>query len=141
MKTLLLTIGKPKSKAIQELIEEYSKRIRHYLSFEIRICRGDTAVLDKIDKSDFFIVLDEHGAELTSEDLAQLIVTHQNRATKRMIFFIGGADGIGKTLKERANLLLGLSKMTFPHEIVGVLMVEQIYRACSINRGEPYHRR
>ena len=140
MKILLFAIGKPRSKPIQALVDDYTSRLSHYLSFEISSCRDDAQALAKIDPLDFLVVLDERGKEKSSTELASFLAEHQSRGTKRMIFFIGGPDGVGAAMRGRANLVLGLSRMTFPHELVQVIIAEQLYRACSINRNEPYHR-
>ena len=140
MKILLLAIGKPRSKPIQALVDDYAARLAHYLPFEIAACRDDAVALAKIGPQDHLVVLDERGKQLGSAELAALLAEHGRRGTKRMVFFIGGPDGVGAAMKRRANLVLGLSKMTFPHELVQAILAEQLYRACSINRGEPYHR-
>lgn len=140
MKILILAIGKPKSKPIQALVDDYAQRLAHYLPCAFVACRDDEQSLAKIDPQDHLIVLDERGKQQGSVELAAFLAEHGRRGTKRMIFFIGGPDGVGAAMKKRANLVLGLSKMTFPHELVQVILAEQLYRACSINRGEPYHR-
>lgn len=140
MKLLLISIGRPKSQAIRELAALYAKRISHYLPFEITVCRDDIHALEKIEKNDYLTVLDEHGKEISSRELAKFISMHQMKSTRRIVFFIGGEDGIGAQIKSRANILISISKMTLPHELAQVVILEQIYRACSINRGEPYHR-
>ena len=140
MKILLLAIGKPKSKPIQALVEDYSARLSHYLPFEIVSCRDDAQAMSKIDPQDLLVVLDERGREKSSEELAAFISEQQSRGTKKLVFFIGGPDGVGSDMRARAKLVMGLSRMTFPHELVQVIITEQLYRACSINRNEPYHR-
>ena len=140
MKILLLAVGKPRSRPVREIVEDYCGRIRHYLPFEAASCRDDDAALAALSSRDFLVALDERGEQKGSEELARFISCHQSRGTKRMVFFIGGQDGMGDGVRRRADLLLGLSRMTFPHEIAQALIAEQIYRACSIIRGEPYHR-
>ncbi len=140
MKILLIAIGKPKSKPVRELVADYAKRISHYLPFEIKLCRDERQAIDSLSPSDFVVILDERGKEKSSEELAKFISDHALRGTKRAIFFIGGENGVEKEMRERAQLVMGLSRMTFPHELVQAIICEQIYRACTINRGEPYHR-
>ena len=140
MKIVVLAIGKPKSRPIRELVEDYSGRISHYLKFNLVSCRDDKQALVKIEGQDFLVILDERGAQKTSTELAALISKHQMQGTKRVVFFIGGQDGVGSGIRKRANLVLGLSNMTFPHELVQVILTEQIYRALTILKGEPYHR-
>ncbi len=140
MKVTVLAIGKPRSKPVQALVGDYSARIRHYLPFEITACRDDAQVAAKAEPGDFVVLLDERGDQMRSVELAAMISEKRSRAVKRLVFMIGGEDGAGEAMRGRANLVMSLSKMTFPHELVQALLAEQIYRACSINRGEPYHR-
>ena len=140
MKVSVLAIGKLKSRPVQELVGDYSNRLSHYLGVEIHACRDQKQALAKIDAHDFLVVLDEHGEQLTSEELANFMATHQNKGTKRMAFYIGGPEGVGQSVRERAGLILSLSRMTFPHEMVQAILLEQLYRACSILKGEPYHK-
>lgn len=141
MKILLLAVGKIKSEPVRRIVDDYCRRISHYLPFESSSCKNDDGALVGLDAQDFLVVLDEQGKQKSSEELALFISDHQRLGTKRAVFFIGGQDGVGKAVRERADLVLGLSRMTFPHEISQALVAEQIYRACSIIRGEPYHRR
>lgn len=141
MKIAVIAIGKPKSAPIKELVEAYSRRIGHYLPFEIVSCRDEKQAGAKLASADLLVVLDERGRQKSSVELADFIQTHQMRAAKRIVLFIGGENGVGKEILERANLVLSLSKMTFPHELVQVILTEQLYRACSIIKGEPYHRK
>lgn len=140
MKILLLVIGKIKSRPVQALVDDYAGRIGHYLPFEIVPCRDEAFALRRLEAGDLLVVLDERGTQKSSEELARLLSGHQTRGTKRLVFFIGGPDGVGEAMKARAHMMLGLSKMTLPHEFVQAILAEQLYRACSINRGEPYHR-
>lgn len=141
MKIVVLPIGKPKFRQIRELVAEYAGRVAHYLPIAVLPCRDDAAALKRIEPADVLILLDERGKQLSSEGLAEFLSGHANRGTKRLCFFIGGPDGAGDEVKQRADLIISLSRMTLPHELALVLLLEQLYRACSINRGEPYHRR
>lgn len=140
MRVSLFVIGKTKSKDIRRLADEYIGRIVHYLPFELCQFKDESSVISELDGTDFFVVLDEHGKSISSREFAKFIAEKQMRGTKRLVFFIGAEDGIGELVRKRANFLLSLSKMTFPHELTQVMFVEQLYRALSINRGEPYHR-
>lgn len=140
MKVQILAVGKLKSKSVREIVDDYSARLVHYLPFEIIVCRDEAQAISKIDSNDILLVLDEHGEQMGSRELADFISKHQMRGTKRLVFFIGGESGMGDDIKRRANIVLGLSKMTFPHELVQAILTEQLYRACSIIRGEPYHK-
>lgn len=140
MKIVLLSIGKIRSRPVREIVADYAGRIEHYLPFEIVACRDERQALSRIGSHDFLVLLDERGGQQSSEALARFLSGHQSRGTKRLAFFIGGPDGAGPEVKKRAQLTLSLSKMTLPHELAQALLAEQLYRACSINRGEPYHR-
>jgi len=141
MKLRIITIGKIKSRPVRELVDDYKNRLGHYLPIEILAVRDDEKAISIIDVSDFLVVLDERGAQMNSVELSGFISGHMSAGTKNVVFFAGGEDGVGEDIKKRANLLFGLSKLTFPHELVQVILLEQLYRACSIIRGEPYHRR
>jgi 23S rRNA (pseudouridine1915-N3)-methyltransferase len=141
LKILLLTIGKLRSRPVEELVEDYKKRINHYLPFEIKVCRDERTALSQLEPNDFFVALDERGKEMSSDDWAKFIENHKMRGTKRMVFLIGGQDGISEPTKKRAGTQVSLAKMTLPHELAQVVVSEQIYRACTIIKGEPYHRK
>lgn len=140
MKIAILAIGKVRSRSLRELIADYAERLRHYLPFEIIPCRDESQALKKIETGDLLVVLDERGKQKSSAELAGFLAEHQMRGTKRLVFFIGGEEGTGEAVKKRAELFLGLSRMTLPHEMAQLILAEQLYRACSISRGEPYHR-
>lgn len=140
MKISIFAIGKVKSEEVCSLVNEYSKRMKRFAPFEILCFRDEEKVFSNIDRLDFLVVLDEHGKNLTSEELAKFISNHQMNGTKKIVFFIGGENGVGAAIKKRANLTLSLSKMTFPHEFVQVIISEQVYRAYTILSGGPYHR-
>lgn len=140
MKILLLPIGKIKSRQMQDIASDYIERLSHYLPFEICVCKNDNEAISKLKTGDFFVVLDQQGKQLTSVELAGFIAKHQNQAIKKMVLFIGGPDGAGPEVRKRANILLGLSRMTFPHELAQIILLEQLYRACTILKGEAYNR-
>lgn len=140
MKIDILAIGKLKSRPVQELVGDYSRRLSHYVGIEIHACRDQKQAQARIGAHDFLVVLDERGTQLTSEGLADFIAAHQNKGTKRMAFYIGGPEGVGQEVKDRADFRLSLSQMTFPHEMIQAILLEQLYRACSILKGEPYHK-
>jgi len=126
-----------KSREMASLVEDYSSRIGHYMAFEVESARSEDKV--KLERDDFLIVCDERGKEMSSVEMSELLKKHQMIGTKRLVFFIGDAKGVGPYMKERAKAFLSLSKMTFPHELARVVMLEQLYRACTIMRGEKYH--
>lgn len=140
MKLQIFAIGRIKSRPVQQIVDDYISRLRHYLPIEIFCLRDEGSALSKIGASDFFIVLDERGKQFDSAGFAKFISGHMSRGTKRMVMFIGGPDGAGDKIKKRANEIISLSKMTFPHELFQTVLLEQIYRACTIIRGEAYHR-
>jgi 23S rRNA (pseudouridine1915-N3)-methyltransferase len=136
----VLPVGKIKSKPIAALADDYAARLSHYFSIELKPARDDRAVLERIEKGDFVVVLDASGIQMSSEELAKFLSEHQMRATKRLVFAIGGPDGVGDQLHKRASCTLSLSKMTFPHELAQAILFEQLYRAATILKGEPYHK-
>ncbi|MBI4126594.1 MAG: 23S rRNA (pseudouridine(1915)-N(3))-methyltransferase RlmH [Deltaproteobacteria bacterium] len=140
MKLLILSIGKVKSKPVQELVDDYAERVGHYVTTALFAAKDERQALGKLEPNDLFIVLDERGKQMGSLELAEFLRDHQLRGTKRIVFFIGGPEGHGERLRERARIVLGLSKMTFPHELTQAILLEQLYRAYTIIKGEPYHK-
>ena len=154
MKTELLLVGKTVNKHFIAGINDYVERTNHYMPFSITVIpelkntkalneeqqkeREGDLILQKLQSSDTVVLLDEHGKELRSIEFADWLQRKQN-TTRRLIFIIGGPYGFSKAVYERANERLSLSKMTFSHQMVRLIFCEQIYRACTIIRGEPYH--
>lgn len=155
MKIILLAIGKTNAKYLQEGIEQYIKRLSHYVPFEFKILpdvkssKGLTQekqkelegqmMLNSIQPGDVVVLLDERGKEMTSRDFATYIDKKMVSVSKNLIFVIGGPYGFSAEMYERANEKLSLSKMTFSHEMIRLFFIEQVYRAMTILRGEPYH--
>lgn len=155
MEILLITVGKTKTKYIVSGIEEYSKRLKHYIPFfriEIPDVKGSKGmneniqkekegllILEKISSSDFVILLDERGEEKSSIEFSEYIQKLMLSGRKRVVFIIGGPYGFSNEIYARANSKLSLSRMTFNHEMVRMFFIEQIYRSMTILRGEPYH--
>lgn len=154
MKITLLFTGKTKEKYLREGIDEYVKRIKRYVPFNsisipdlkvtkktgldyIKIQEG-SQLLQRIKAADFVILLDEKGSEYSSVGFAKYISDLEGK-TGHLVFVIGGAYGFSKELLNRANAKVSLSKMTFSHQIVRLIFTEQLYRACTIIKGEPYH--
>lgn len=140
MKILILPIGKIRSKPVAEIAADYAERLSHYATLHVIPCRDEREALSNIKAGDFLIVMDAKGSELSSEDLAKFMSRHQMKGTKRLVFLIGGPEGVRKDARGRADLTLSLSRMTFPHELTQAILLEQLYRAFSILRGEPYHK-
>lgn len=154
MKTELLLVGKTVNKHFIAGINDYVERTNHYMPFNITVIpelkntkalteeqqkeREGDLILQKLQSSDIVVLLDEHGKELRSIEFADWLQRKQN-TTRRLVFIIGGPYGFSKAVYERANEKLSLSKMTFSHQMVRLIFCEQIYRACTIIRGEPYH--
>ena len=140
MKLRILAVGKIKSKPVKELAGEYASRLKHYFPFERIDAKDEKAALKIVEEADHLIVCDERGLQKTSVELANLFSQFEGRRIKRIVFFIGGPEGVGVEVKKRADTLLALSKMTFPHEMAQAILLEQIYRAATILKGEAYHK-
>lgn len=154
MKTLLLLVGKTQDKHFVAGINDYAERIGHYMPFEIRVVpelrntkslteqqqktqEGDL-LLKQLQPSDTVVLLDEHGTEHRSVEFAAWLQKKQNTA-RRLVFIIGGPYGFSEAVYKRANEMVSLSRMTFSHQMVRLVFTEQVYRACTIIKGEPYH--
>ena len=96
-------------------------------------------IIGFLQKEDYLVLPDECGKQITSEELAGFIQARANESIKNIVFLIGGAYGVSDALKKRANFKWSLSKLVFPHQLVRLILTEQVYRACSINRNEKYH--
>lgn len=155
MKIDLVLIGKSDQKYLQEGIDIYLKRLKHYCQFEIKVIpdlkstkslseeqqkeKEGELILNLIKDSDFVMLLDERGDSLSSVDYAQFIEKRQVAGTRKLSFVIGGPYGFSKEVYAKANAKLSLSAMTFSHQMVRLIFVEQLYRAYTIINGEPYH--
>ena len=155
MKLQLISVGKPHDADLKNSINDFSTRIKKYFPIEWLIIPTpkNAAVLSEIDlkkteaisilaqiqKEDFLVLLDENGKQFSSPELANFIQQRGNESYKKIIFLIGGAFGVDEIIKQRANYIWCLSKLVFPHQIVRLMLAEQIYRACSILRNEKYH--
>jgi 23S rRNA (pseudouridine1915-N3)-methyltransferase len=145
MKWYIYTVGKPALAYAKTGVAEYLKRLRRYTTCEHRLMkRGDHAeiasLIDSQSVGDISIVLDERGQLMTTKEFVAKVEQWQLDAVKTVRLFIGGADGHNDEIRQRADLLLGLSGFTLQHELALVVLLEQIYRAHTILRGEPYHR-
>ena len=150
MKISLITVGKVKEQYLRDAIAEYSKRLSRYCKLDIvEVAEGvDRQIKAKegeriakhIRDDAFVIALAIEGQQLTSEELAQKIDGLGVHGTSHIQLIIGGSLGLDPTIVKRADYLLSFSKMTFPHQLMRVTLLEQLYRACKINAGEPYHK-
>ena len=142
MKLKIAWIGKTKDPAIQSLTTEYLKRISRYLQVEGLPLPGEAALLKLRDKSrplPTLVLLDSRGKQLSSEEFAEFLQNHQDRNPQPLVLAIGPADGFSDAARKAANAILSLGKMTLPHELARVVLLEQVYRAFTILKGHPYH--
>jgi 23S rRNA (pseudouridine1915-N3)-methyltransferase len=155
MKIKLICVGKNTTSFINEGIVEYANRITKYISFDIIYIKSlkysksseiptlkkqeSELVFKNIEKNDFVILLDEKGKQYSSVGFSEFIEKKISSAVKNVAFVIGGAYGFSEELYKRSNESLSLSKMTFPHQLVRMIFLEQLYRAFSILNKEPYH--
>ncbi len=155
MNVELLVVGKTDSSLIEEIVTNYAKRVNFYCKFAIttipdikntknlsikqqRVAEGEL-ILKQITDSDFVTLLDERGIEYRSVDFALWLQKRMNSGVRRLLIVIGGPYGFSEAVYQRANSKLSLSKMTFSHQIVRAIFAEQIYRAFTILKNEPYH--
>jgi 23S rRNA (pseudouridine1915-N3)-methyltransferase len=135
--------GKDKSREIAALTTEYLKRIGKYATIETHELPNEPALFkqrDKLSGARVLVLLDSRGKQMSSEELAQFIASHQTRGTQQLLFAIGGADGFSAEARKSADVQLSLGKMTLPHELARVVLLEQLYRAFTILQGHPYHK-
>lgn len=155
MKITLLTVGKTDVKWVREGLELYSSRLVHYIPFslveipelknvsalsqdQIKSREGEL-ILKHLKPADELVLLDEHGREFRSVEFAEFIEGRMSRSSRDLVFVIGGAYGFSRDVYSRADSKISLSKMTFSHQMVRTIFAEQLYRAFTIMRGEPYH--
>jgi 23S rRNA (pseudouridine1915-N3)-methyltransferase len=142
MKLKIAWIGRTKEPAIQSLTAEYSKRISRYIQMESQEFNSEEALLKWVDKATprpHFVALDSRGKQLSSEEFAEFIGDHQDRGTPAMLLAIGPPNGWSESALKAAQYKLSMGKMTLPHELALVMMLEQVYRAYTILKGHPYH--
>ena len=142
MKLKIAWIGKTKDPAIQSLTTEYLKRISRYVEVEGLTLADEAALLKLRDKSrplHTLVLLDSRGKELSSEEFAEFLQNHQDRNPQPLLLAIGPADGFSDAARNAASTNLSLGKMTLPHELARVVLLEQVYRAFTILKGHPYH--
>jgi len=141
MKIVLIAVGKTHNKELAETIREYSGRIAHYSSFEfVEVAEGkDDKLVNALDQFDRVFLLDEKGKELTSKELSVFIEKQLNAGLQKITFVVGGPFGFSPEVRAIADSSIALSKMTFPHDLVRVIFLEQLYRAFTILKNEKYH--
>jgi 23S rRNA (pseudouridine1915-N3)-methyltransferase len=142
MRLHIAWIGKTRDSAIQSLTTEYLRRLARYVPAESSELPSEAALLKLVEKSrpaPTLVVLDSRGKQFSSEELAEFLRRHQDRATPALLFAIGPADGFSDRARAAAALQLSLGKMTLPHELARVVLLEQLYRGFTILKGHPYH--
>ncbi len=155
MKISLILVGKTVNKDFVKLIDEYAGRVKHYIGFEIvtipelkntkslsaeqqKQAEGEL-ILKQLQGGDHVVLLDEHGKEFRSIEFADWMTRKMNTVSKRLVFIVGGPYGFSPSVYDAANEKISLSKMTFSHQMIRLIFVEQVYRAMTIIKGEPYH--
>ena len=155
MKIQFISIGRQDEAYVAAGVKEFTGRIQKYFKAEWTIVpppknsasmnepelkrKEGEIILGMIGNDDYLVALDERGKEMSSVTLANFIQARANESTKRLVFLIGGAFGIDKAVLDRADFKWSLSSLTFPHQLVRLILAEQVYRACSILRNEKYH--
>lgn len=155
MQVTLLCIGKTGKKFLEDGEQEYLKRLRHYISFQLQIIpdikqakslsesqikqREGELILEKISPGDTLILLDEKGKEYSSLEFSAYLQDQFNRGGKHIYFVVGGPYGFSNAVYQRSNGMISLSQMTFSHQMIRLFFIEQVYRAMTILRNEPYH--
>ena len=144
MKLRIAWIGKTKDPAIQGLTGEYLKRLSAYAHVDALALPSEAALLKQVDRMSSrsgltVVLLDSQGEQLSSEELARFLEEQQNRNPNPLLFAVGPADGFSKPARKSASRLLALSRMTLPHELARVVLLEQLYRAFTIIKRHPYH--
>ena len=157
MKISFWSVGKANEPYIKQGVEEFTKRITRYFKADWSIIpvpknaatlsemdlkkKEGEIIIEWLNKDDYLLVLDERGKQMSSEGLANFIQARANESTKQLVFLIGGAYGIDEAVLKRADYTWSLSPLVFPHQLVRLILAEQVYRACTILRNEKYHHR
>lgn len=155
MKITLLVVGKTTTGYLKPGLDDYISRLRHYVPFDVQYLQDakntrnlseaqqkqaeGRGILTNVDKTDYVVLLDERGREMTSVDFSSYVQKRMSSGVRRVVFVIGGPYGFSPDVYDRANDKLSLSQMTFSHEMVRVIFAEQLYRAFTILNHEPYH--
>lgn len=153
----ILAIGKTDSASLQDLIVEYEKRLRHYIKFELEIIpdiknaknlseaqqkeKEGELILKNLNATDVLVLLDEKGKQFGSVEFSDYLQKKMNSGIKQLVLVIGGPYGFSDAVYTKAQTKISLSKMTFSHQMVRLFLVEQLYRAFTILKNEPYHHR
>lgn len=157
MQIKLLAIGKTDNKNLQALIDDYQKRLSFYIKFDFELIpdlkeaknlseeqqkvKEGQLILQKLQAGDHLILLDENGTSYSSEGFSEFIQKKMNSGLKTLVFVIGGPYGFSEVVYQKATAKVSLSSMTFSHQMIRLFFIEQLYRAFTILRNEPYHHR
>lgn len=144
VKLRIAWIGKTRGSAIQSLTAEYLKRLSRYAACDAHELSSEAALLKLIEKSERrappeLILLDSRGKQLTSDEIANFLDYHQLHGTQELLFAVGPADGWSDSTRQHAKTILSFGKITLPHELARVVLLEQLYRGFTILQGHPYH--
>lgn len=155
MKVTFLVVGRTVNKNITTLIDEYADRVKHYIPFEMEVIpelkntkaltpeqqkeREGELIQKQLRDGDYVVLLDEGGKEFRSIEFASYLEKKQHQVSRRLVFIVGGPYGFCPAIYQLAKEKVSLSKMTFSHQMIRLFFIEQIYRAMTILRGEPYH--
>ena len=155
MKIKLLAIGKTDNKHLIQLIEDYQNRLKHYIKFELEVIpdiknvknlsevqqkeKEGALILSKLQNTDDLVLLDDKGKHFTSIEFSQYLQKKMNSGIKQLVLVIGGPYGFSDSVYKKAIAKISLSKMTFSHQMIRLFTIEQIYRAFTILKNEPYH--
>ena len=155
MKIQLVVAGKTNQRFVQQGLDEFCSRLAHYYPFDLQVIpdikntknlspeqqkeKEGELILKSFQPSDCIVLLDEQGTEFTSVKFAEYIEKKAHTGLKRLVFVIGGAYGFSSAVYEAAHEKIALSKMTFPHQLIRLIFIEQLYRAMTILQNEPYH--
>lgn len=140
MRLTILAVGKMRDRAVKELCDDYLKRARHHLPVEIVECKNDVELLRRLPADGRVVLLDAAGRAYDSPGFARWLDQQMTYGRTALIFVLGGAAGFSDAVRKRGDDTLSLGPMTLPHRLARVVLAEQIYRALSILRGEPYHK-
>ena len=155
MKFQFWSVGKAHEPYIKSGVEDFTKRISRYYKVDWNLLpvpknagmlsemdlkrKEGEMILEWLEKDDYLVALDERGKLLSSEGLAEMLQARANESVRRVVFLIGGAFGLDEAVLRRADLKWSLSPLTFPHQLVRLILAEQVYRACTIQKNEKYH--
>ncbi len=144
MKLRIAWIGRTRSSPIQSLTAEYLKRLSRYAASDALELTSEAALLKLVEKNvsrshPVLVLLDARGRQLASEEIANFLEYHQSHGTQELLFAVGPADGWSETTRAAANNVLSFGKITLPHELARVVLLEQLYRGFTILKGHPYH--